>query len=47
MARAVRELQSISGLDEKLEEIHSTLLDLESLLSDKTAKVWPIQFGIL
>lgn len=34
MARAVRELQSISGLDEKLEEIHSTLLDLESLLSD-------------
>lgn len=34
MARAVRELQTISGLDEKLEEIHSTLLDLESLLSD-------------
>ena len=34
MARAVRELQTISGLDKKLEEIHSALLDLESLLSD-------------
>lgn len=34
MARAVRELQTISGLDCKLEEIHSALLDLESLLSD-------------